>query len=169
MSSRPTSLQEAAPHSRGSCGFQVRRWQGKTKQPRLHIRSSGPITREEVTTAINSSSLCRICKLVVVNHLSFKVPRHERDPRVHTSMDPTKLPPGASLSQIPAGRPPKAVLSNFTNPATRKAPVVATNVVFLAIATLFVCVRLYTRKFISRLLGPEDCDYDTSAFNAGNN
>lgn len=78
-------------------------------------------------------------------------------------MDPTELPAGANPAQVPAGPPPEGILPNFTSPSTLKTPVVTVNVAFLTIATLFVCLRLYTRKFINRLLGPEDCDYDTSA------
>lgn len=78
-------------------------------------------------------------------------------------MDPTQLPAGANLSQLPAGLPPKGIHPNFTSPPTLKAPVVTVNVAFLAIATLFVCLRLYTRKFIGRGLGSEDCDYDEFA------
>ncbi|CAF9907976.1 MAG: hypothetical protein HETSPECPRED_007954 [Heterodermia speciosa] len=60
------------------------------------------------------------------------------------------------LSQIPAGRPPAGTLPNFIDPVTLKAPVVALNVVFLALATVFVGLRLYTRKFLSRMLGWDD-------------
>ena len=61
------------------------------------------------------------------------------------------------LSQIPAGRPPAGTVPNFIDPVTLKAPVVAFNVTFLTLSTVIVGIRLYTRKFLSRVLGWEDC------------
>ena len=72
-------------------------------------------------------------------------------------MDPSQLPPGADLAQIPAGRPPPGTISNFINPVTLKDPIVAINVIFLTVATLFVSLRIYTRKFLNRTIGSEDC------------
>ena len=74
-------------------------------------------------------------------------------------MNPAQLPPNLDLAQLPAGRPPQGTSSNFINPVTLKTPVVAINVVFLSLATLFVILRLYTRRFLNRALGPEDCVY----------
>ena len=74
-------------------------------------------------------------------------------------MDPSQFPPGIDLAQIPAGRPPRGVISNFVNPVTLKTPVVAINVVFIVLATAVVSLRVYTRKFINRALGPDDCKW----------
>ena len=72
-------------------------------------------------------------------------------------MEPSQLPPSLDLSQLPAGRPPYGTSPNFVNPVTLKTPVVTINVVFLALATLFVSLRIYTRKFLNRILGQDDC------------
>lgn len=72
-------------------------------------------------------------------------------------MDPSQLAPGVDLFQIPAGRPPHGIIPNFIDPVTLKVPVVAINVVFLTVATLFVSLGIYTRKFLNRTVGPEDC------------
>lgn len=72
-------------------------------------------------------------------------------------MDLSQRPPGVDLAHLPAGRPPPGTSPNFINPVTLKAPVVAINVVFLALSTIFVSLRLYTRKFLTRALGPGDC------------
>ena len=74
-------------------------------------------------------------------------------------MDLSQLPPGIPLSQIPAGRPPPGTLPNFTNPETLRNPVIVVNALLLTVATLTVCLRLYTRKFIVQALGAEDCIY----------
>ena len=71
-------------------------------------------------------------------------------------MDTSQLPPGISLSQIPAGRPPLGTLPDFTSPATLRNPVIVVNALLLTVATLTVYLRLYTRKFIIQVLGAED-------------
>ena len=83
-------------------------------------------------------------------------------------MDSSQLPPFADLSQLPAGRPPANTLPNFIDPVTLKAPIVALNVLFLALATLLVVLRLYTRKYVSRVLGWEDCTVHSNQFRMGN-
>ena len=72
-------------------------------------------------------------------------------------MDPSQLAQGVDLAQIPAGRPPHSIIPHFIDPVTLKVPVEAINVIFLTVATLFVSLRIYTRKFLSRTVGPEDC------------
>ncbi len=72
-------------------------------------------------------------------------------------MDPSQLPPGLDLAHLPAGRPPPGTSPNFVKPVTSRAPVIAISVIFLTLSTLFVSLRLYTRKFLNRALGLEDC------------
>ena len=71
-------------------------------------------------------------------------------------MDPSQLPPNFDLAQLPAGRLPHGTSPNFIGPVTLKTPVVATTVVSLTLATIFVSLRLYARRFLNRALGPED-------------
>ncbi|KAI4179746.1 MAG: hypothetical protein L6R41_007664 [Letrouitia leprolyta] len=61
-------------------------------------------------------------------------------------MDPTQLPPGMSLSQLPAGLSPNGTLPDFNSKSALKAPIVTVNAAFLAVATLTVGLRLNTRK-----------------------
>jgi len=63
-------------------------------------------------------------------------------------MDPSQLPPGNDLAHLPAGRPPPGTSPNFVNPVTLKGLVVVINVIFLTLSTVFVSLRLYTRKFL---------------------
>ena len=61
------------------------------------------------------------------------------------------------LSQLPASR-------HFADRVTLKAPVVALDVILLTLATVFVGLRLYTRKFLLRMLGWEDCKVHPNGF-----
>lgn len=74
-------------------------------------------------------------------------------------MDPSQLPPGVDIAQVPAGPPPPGITSNFTDPETLRAPVIAVNVILLVVTTTFVGMRIYTRKFLNRILSAEDCRF----------
>lgn len=53
--------------------------------------------------------------------------------------------------------PPPGVTPNLENPLSRAHNVIIVNAVFLTFATFFVMLRVYTRAFISRAWGSDDC------------
>lgn len=56
----------------------------------------------------------------------------------------------------PALAPPKGVTPNFDNPSNLAAPELA--VLQLTLATLFVAMRLYTKRFVVKRILAEDCE-----------
>ncbi|KAI9834663.1 MAG: hypothetical protein M1826_000065 [Phylliscum demangeonii] len=64
---------------------------------------------------------------------------------------PPRGPPFAGL--VP---PPPGVVPNFTNPASLQTVVVTVDTIFLALAALFVAMRLWTRSFVTRHVGFDD-------------
>ena len=60
------------------------------------------------------------------------------------------------LSQIPAGHPPPGLKPNFTNPSPLQTPVIILSTIFLSLATMMVILRVYTRRFLSKLLSWSD-------------
>lgn len=61
------------------------------------------------------------------------------------------------LDQIPAYPPPPGVISNFKNPVSLAKPLVIVNVMFLSLMMIFVGIRIYTKGYIVRKLGWDDC------------
>lgn len=53
--------------------------------------------------------------------------------------------------------PPPGVIPNLVDPYSRASTVIIVNAVFLTIGTLFLVMRIYTRAFLSRALGADDC------------
>ncbi|KAK0750688.1 hypothetical protein B0T18DRAFT_54677 [Schizothecium vesticola] len=64
-----------------------------------------------------------------------------------SGFDPSRTPP------VP---PPPGVITNFTDPDSLSATSLAINVIFLAIAGVFVILRFYTRACITRRVGWDD-------------
>lgn len=60
---------------------------------------------------------------------------------------------------MPASPPPPGVTPNFDHPDSIVDSFMATNAACLAIAVLFLALRLYTRIFIVNSLGWDDCLY----------
>ena len=60
------------------------------------------------------------------------------------------------LAKIPAGRPPPGVKPNFVDPPSLKGSVIAVNVVFMALATTVVALRIYTRRVLIKRFGWDD-------------
>jgi hypothetical protein len=58
---------------------------------------------------------------------------------------PPQLPPGTDVWKIPAAKPPPGFTSNLVNPATNENIGVVTLSIFIALATIFVGMRLYVR------------------------
>lgn len=61
---------------------------------------------------------------------------------------------------VPAKPPPPGVKSNFINPQSRQPEMIAINAILLTIATLFLLMRLWTRSFITRSIGWDDCKWE---------
>lgn len=72
-------------------------------------------------------------------------------------MDPTKLP-GIGLSKSPALFPPKGVESNFVNPYSIGPILTRLSAIFLALMSLCVLIRFYTKIFIKHSWGWDDCE-----------
>ena len=81
------------------------------------------------------------------------------DPCIPTAVPtslPTFLPPGLSC---PGLQPPEGVIPNFTNPPSLENIQIAATVVCIALATLATVLRMYTKMFIIKAIGWEDCEY----------
>jgi hypothetical protein len=63
------------------------------------------------------------------------------------------LPPGMSIADLPAMRPPPGVTSNFTNPETSTAGLMAVNWFFTSLAALMTLIRVVTRGILKREQG----------------
>lgn len=58
---------------------------------------------------------------------------------------------------IEAMPPPPGEQANFTNPSNQSRNTIALHTVCLTLVILCVVMRIYTRSFISRQLGLDDC------------
>ena len=61
------------------------------------------------------------------------------------------------LENIPALAPPKGEQSNFDHPRTLASSIIILNAIFVALMFCTVTIRLYTRAFLARALGWDDC------------
>lgn len=68
------------------------------------------------------------------------------------------LPPGIDLSKIPLMKPPPGMTSNFINPSSIGNAIIIVNVIFVTLMFGFVTLRIYTKGFLSRSLGLDDCE-----------
>ena len=57
----------------------------------------------------------------------------------------------------PAAKPPAGVTPDFKNPPSLQTPLIVVVVLFVAISSFFVAMRLYTRHFVLRKLWWDDC------------
>ena len=62
-----------------------------------------------------------------------------------------------SLLLQPAAKPPVGQVSNFQNPPNLDGPVITVTALCIAIATLAVLMRTYTKALLIRSLAYEDC------------
>lgn len=69
------------------------------------------------------------------------------------------LPPIIDLSKIPLMKPPPGEVSNFINPPSIGNAIIIVQVVFLTLMLGFVALRIYTRGFLNRSLGWDDCKH----------
>lgn len=54
-------------------------------------------------------------------------------------------------------RPPPGVTPNFDNPMSRGGPIIVVNIISLLLSTCVLFLRVYTRRFIVRLMDLSDC------------
>lgn len=60
--------------------------------------------------------------------------------------------------RVPAIDPPPGVIPNFVNPESRMQGLIVTAICFTVIAGICVCLRMYTRMFLTRSVGWDDCE-----------
>ena len=60
-------------------------------------------------------------------------------------------------SETPALTPPPGVIPDFVHPASIRKYNILCQAICLPLSTIFVCMRMYTRSYVSRNLGAEDC------------
>ncbi len=66
-------------------------------------------------------------------------------------------PMSSNANTTPGVKPPSGARSNFVDPPSQKGLIVAVAVLAIILSTLFVCLRIYTRRFINRRLWWDDC------------
>ena len=64
------------------------------------------------------------------------------------------------LNGVPVENPPTGVIPNFIDPPSRGYEVIIAVAICLTFMIPSVVIRLYTRIFISRSLGWDDCESD---------
>ena len=69
--------------------------------------------------------------------------------------------PLAHIALVP---PPPGVTANLVDPVSRERASIALHSTFLTLITFFLAMRIYTRKFISRWIGWDDCNDHPSSF-----
>lgn len=63
------------------------------------------------------------------------------------------------LSKIPVAPPPPGVTPNFDNPEGSKFKIYSVSLAMCSSATLVLLLRLYTRFYLLRTYGLDDCMY----------
>lgn len=56
-------------------------------------------------------------------------------------------------------KPPAGVTPNFIDPHSMGDTIIIVNVVFLGLMLGFVALRIYTKGFLSRSVGWDDCEH----------
>ena len=57
----------------------------------------------------------------------------------------------------PGMKPPGGVEPNFIDPPTQQRLIIAVAVLAISLSTIFVSLRVYTRRFVNRRLWWDDC------------
>lgn len=70
---------------------------------------------------------------------------------------PSARTDGPPLLSQPVAPPPPGVTPNLANPTSRANEIVIVTTIFTTLAMAFVMLRFYTRLFITRSLGYDDC------------
>jgi hypothetical protein len=69
------------------------------------------------------------------------------------------MDPNVDYWNVPAATPPNGTIPNFINPPSIGHRQTKTNIVVLVIMIIVVFLRLYTRIFIVKSFGYDDCTY----------
>ena len=77
------------------------------------------------------------------------------------SLNPAQL---QTLLDGPAGTPPPGIIPNFNDPVSLDTATVAIVVLGIALSTLAVTARFYTKVYIIRSLVLEDCKFHPTWF-----
>lgn len=67
------------------------------------------------------------------------------------------MDPNVDYWQVPSAKPPNGTTPNFVNPPSIGYRQTVTNIVVLVIMIIVVLLRLYTRIFIVKSIGYDDC------------
>jgi hypothetical protein len=70
---------------------------------------------------------------------------------------PYNMDPNVDYWKVPAATPPDGITPNFVNPPSVGYQQTTTNIVVLVIMIIVVLLRLYTRIFIVKSFGYDDC------------
>ena len=62
----------------------------------------------------------------------------------------------------PMAAPPPGVIPNFVNPDSRGGETIVTVTICLALMVPFFVMRIYSRAFVTRSLGWDDCKDDST-------
>lgn len=72
------------------------------------------------------------------------------------------------LSNIPALAPPAGVVPNLANPENQNVTIYAVLTISLFVTTLAVMTRIYTKAYVIRKIGWEDCKFAVIISTASN-
>lgn len=70
-------------------------------------------------------------------------------------------PSNPALAKYPLASPPPGVIPNFVNPESHAYQLIITVAVCLAFVVIAVSMRLYTKQFITKSMGWDDCKSNT--------
>ena len=79
---------------------------------------------------------------------------------------PTPAEIQAAILEGPAMDPPAGLVSNFVNPENLYTSIAGAQIACYTIATVAVALRVYTKAFITREFGWDDCEL-RSAYGGG--
>lgn len=72
------------------------------------------------------------------------------------------MDPNVDYWQVPSAKPPNGITPNFVDPPSIGHRQTATNIVVLIVMIVVVLLRLYTRIFIVKSVGYDDCTWRVS-------
>ena len=72
------------------------------------------------------------------------------------------------LSNIPALAPPAGVVPNFVNPENQNVTIYVVLTISISVTMLAVMTRIYTKAYIIRKIGWEDCKFSAMISTADN-
>jgi hypothetical protein len=73
------------------------------------------------------------------------------------------MDPNVDYWQVPSAKPPEGVTPNFVNPKSIGNHQTVTNIVVLVVMIVVVLLRIWTRAFIVKSVGYDDCTWEESS------